>query len=429
MELTSMDLPVGLEQQGGHQAIYIENASDNTAGHGKEQMTDALAVYDLFIRLDKRFQTDDFQMVFDELTPIFYATGKGDDELETYEKSVNVLGELFVDNFQSISSAQWAIRDKLYKAIGQIGKNITAKQGTMKIETLGTTDANGDFTPRSPNEIANKARDNIAYRYALVNLNPFAVLGADYSRFNQNGELDLYNPITGEGQLSGMYLADRAEMLHNLIHANIHDTTVTFTDAQYIDLPKNVFLNIGEDEVCKTFAFGGDNGEELKGINLPLGFDEFGDRLYGMGGNDILRGYGGEDYLEGGRGYDELYGGDDNDTFAVIGEDSAYDLFNGGEGEDKIIGGAGDDTIRMHDFSGDNTVEEIDGREGLNIVAGTALDDKLDFSGTVLESIDHIDGGGGHDDIIGSPGNDHLKGGAGYDSLKGGGGGRHPRRW
>jgi hypothetical protein len=36
MELTSMDLPVALEQQGGHQTIYIENATKNTARHGKE---------------------------------------------------------------------------------------------------------------------------------------------------------------------------------------------------------------------------------------------------------------------------------------------------------------------------------------------------------------------------------------------------------
>lgn len=40
-----------------------------------------------------------------------------------------------------------------------------------------------------------------------------------------------------------MYQADRAEMLADLVYANIHDTTVTGTESQYVDLVKDSYLN------------------------------------------------------------------------------------------------------------------------------------------------------------------------------------------
>ncbi len=66
----------------------------------------------------------------------------------------------------------------------------------------------------SQSDIEAQARSDIAYRYALVNLNPFAVVGADYTNFNQEGELDIYNSATGVGQLSDNYLTYRARCFH-----------------------------------------------------------------------------------------------------------------------------------------------------------------------------------------------------------------------
>lgn len=52
----------------------------------------------------------------------------------------------------------------------------------------------------------------LAYRYALQELRYIALPGLDYSQFNQNGELELYDAETGQG-LTDNWLEDRAAML------------------------------------------------------------------------------------------------------------------------------------------------------------------------------------------------------------------------
>ena len=85
---------------------------------------------------------------------------------------------------------------------------------------------------RDPTELAAIAHDDIAYRYALQHLSPFAVLGADqaatealYASHNTNHALDLFNPTTRTG-LSDAWLSDRARMLSQLILANHADSHV-----------------------------------------------------------------------------------------------------------------------------------------------------------------------------------------------------------
>ncbi len=52
-EFVTMDNYLGLVQQGAHDEIFIESwGYAQTFGHGKEQMTDALAVYNLFAAVD-----------------------------------------------------------------------------------------------------------------------------------------------------------------------------------------------------------------------------------------------------------------------------------------------------------------------------------------------------------------------------------------
>jgi hypothetical protein len=318
-----------------------------------------------------------------------------------------------------IEAGDFSKRTKNHERIIELENAIAGKN--LSLEPLGTTDADGKFTQLSPNEIETKARSDIAYRYALVNLNPFAVLGADadYSRFNPNGELDLAGPA--DGQLSNSYLADRAEMLFNVIYANIHDTKVTDFETQYADLTKDIHLNkdVGAN---KKIAFGTDDGETLEGIDPEsfFGDEKAGDHLYGMGGNDILRGYGGDDYLEGGEGQDTLLGGAGDDTFAVFGKDSAYDTFWGGEGYDSIKGGEGDDIIRVHQFSEANSIQIINGGAGNDTIAGTAEADTIDLSETKTIDIEQVDGGAGIDKLIGSQDADHLIGGEDNDTLQGG---------
>ncbi|MFH0784980.1 MAG: calcium-binding protein, partial [Pseudomonadota bacterium] len=399
LEFTTMNNSVALGQQGGHQEIYIESASllGTTAGHGKEQMTDALAVYDLFISLDQRFQTEDFQAVFDELTPIFETMATGRDELATYENIVNIFGELFVDNFQAISGSQLGSREDLYKAIKDIKDGISDKN--LNITSLAK---------RSESEITSLAEaqgdSGLATRYALVNLNPFTITGEPglYDRFNKNGELDIHSASNEDGDLSEKYIEDRAKFLYYLAHS---DATVSNLDPDidFIDNRLGISLEVDNGmtglDADSQYLFGNLEGEFLGGGSAV-------DHLYGMDGDDTLNGGGGADYLEGGKGQDTMDGGDGKDTFFIMGEDTDFDIFTGGADEDTILGGASDDTIRVHDFQGENTVEIIDGGGGTNIIAGTNASDTIDLNGTTLSGIARIEGGTDEDIIKGSKGAD-----------------------
>jgi len=93
-------------------------------------------------------------------------------------------------------------RDLLYTAMHDIN---TAVPGGLHIIVLNTV-ASAALAANAQAATA----DALAYRYALVNGNPFAVLGADYSPHNPSGALDLYVPATGAGNLTGQYLKDRS---------------------------------------------------------------------------------------------------------------------------------------------------------------------------------------------------------------------------
>ena len=72
------------------------------------------------------------------------------------------------------------------------------------------------------------------------------------------------------------------------------------------------------------------------GPNVIVG-GPLGDRLFGLGGDDLLRGRAGNDRLHGGRGRDRIFG------------DTGADLVIGGPGRDRIVGGRGADRIRARD--------------------------------------------------------------------------------
>jgi hypothetical protein len=66
-------------------------------------------------------------------------------------------------------------------------------------------------------------KSDIAVRYALWELNPFAVLGAGYFHFNGNGALDIVDPNTGTGVLTVNWIDGRSEMLYWHIVRNRDD--------------------------------------------------------------------------------------------------------------------------------------------------------------------------------------------------------------
>ena len=147
------------------------------------------------------------------------------------------------------------------------------------------------------------------------------------------------------------------------------------------------------------------------------------DTVLGLDGDDVLQGEGGKDSIEGGAGDDTIEGGADgnilaggegDDTFIYEGGNNNLDVVSGGADTDRILGGDGDDTIGLRALSG---VEEIDGGDGTNIIAGDWTAQNFDFSNTTLTNIDQIDVGHGADTVIGSDGADNILGGDGDDTI------------
>jgi len=390
--------------------------------HRISGLTDTLAVYNLFSQIDPSLTVAELSTILKT------AADKAD---HTLESAVTSLGKLLVSGFSPRTENEYNTnRDYLYTDVNAIANEINSTSG-LTIEAFATADEDGNITPLSASDLESLASTDIAYRYALANLNSFAVIGANYDRFNQDGELDRFDPATGIGQLSDRYLADRAGMLYHLITKNLYDgyneSIIRYEDKASGEVVVKPDLTAPQLSV----VFGTDQADQLDGTQpSSQPGDNFNDRLYGMGGNDTLNGHGGDDKLEGGRGRDTMHGGEGNDTFYIQGTDTDYDIFNGGGGlEDKILGSSGTDTIRVHQFTGDNRVEIINGGGGVDVIAGTDMADTINLSGIALTGIQEIRGGeeadaitgsGGDDTIYGDSGNDILTGGGGVDNLYGG---------
>jgi hypothetical protein len=45
-------------------------------------------------------------------------------------------------------------------------------------------------------------------------MNPFAVGGVNYSQFDGDGSLTMFNPASGSGEITNEWIRDRSKMLH-----------------------------------------------------------------------------------------------------------------------------------------------------------------------------------------------------------------------
>lgn len=135
------------------------------------------------------------------------------------------------------------------------------------------------------------------------------------------------------------------------------------------------------------------------GLNVRdniAGYDEAGNRMAGLDGDDNLAGGAKDDLIDGGNGNDYLYGRAGDDVLlGGAGNDSLWggagnDRLAGGDGSDYLIGGDGNDTI----FAGDGN-DRLDGGTGNNL----------------------LDGGSGNDTLNGDDGNELFIAGAGDDII------------
>ena len=119
----------------------------------------------------------------------------------------------------------------------------------------------------------------------------------------------------------------------------------------------------------------GDNGNNV----IVASHD--GDRIHGLGGNDLLLGLKGDDVLLGGRGNDVLTAGQGNDRLLGGSDDDALtgntgnDSLDGGTGNDALIGGLGDDVYTFEKGDGHDWLLDGLGNDRVQFNGGITLND------------------------------------------------------
>lgn len=239
-----------------------------------------------------------------------------------------------------------------------------------------------DLSTKTGAELAALAQTDLGYRQALVALQPLALVGnrALFAAQNANGQLDRFDPDSGESLLSDAWLGDRGKFLawKNAENAG-KELTIdgaqgwTFVDRGARDAAGNsMTLELkarAADATSNQVVFGNNESEVIKGQGGT-------DRIYGGGGDDVLRGGGGADRLEGGAGDDLAFGGAGNDE--LLGNQGADEL-DGGAGADQIAGGSGDDVLTGG--RGDDRLEGGAGNDTYIVDAGDGTDTIIDADG------------------------------------------------
>ena len=202
-----------------------------------------------------------------------------------------------------------------------------------------------------------KAKEDIAYRYALRELNPFVAEGADYADFNGDGSLNLWDinhPGENTNGMTEEYIRDRSQMVILQMRYLKNNLNLTYDlvddivqgDWDYYDLGIHPFagnrdrpieLSIDGNGIMTDnhrIVFGTDNNP--KGEEILEGGGRA-DRLYGRGGNDVLKGGAGDDYYEGGK---------DFDAYHIQEHDTILDT----DGQGKLLFADGNNTIQAQSF-------------------------------------------------------------------------------
>jgi Ca2+-binding RTX toxin-like protein len=330
--------------------LFGQSGSFGTT-HSITLLVDSLAVMELFQKVDGALEQAAIEGIFAAASS---QTGSGVVGLaglaegNSLENALDVLGKILVPNYtptpfgrQTNDFGNLTFRNPFYTNINQV-KSLVAT-GLFSIDSL---------VAMSSSSISSQARSNtadgMAYRYALQELNPFAVRGVDYGALHNEGPaesrpLDLYDTQTGNGTWTALALSDRAELLAKRLAYNLSDGGAVPTDTHYLDLQSG--FEVGSISSTNEVIFGDDRvGDVIIGHSGD-------DHLYGRDGADTIEGHGGRDYIEGGVGNDPRLSGGAGDDIILgqQGDDQLYgetdnDRLNGGLGDDLLDGGTGLDT-------------------------------------------------------------------------------------
>ena len=415
--------------------VFFGTNGEYGTTHSITLIVDSLALQELFQTLSPALQPTQIEAIF-TASSNDTATGTtvglfGSAEAKPLENSLDALRRLFLTGPITETPSDPATggfgnlanRNKFYEGIATVKTALAG--GTVTIEPFVELNAQGTAAVRlAPSEVMAVALENtdrgLAFRYALKNLNPFAVISADYTALghDSNGALTLFDPATGFGDLTEQYLTDRAAFLEEKIELNLLNNEKLSGNIHFKDfVPNGLEVTATVDlRVDQEFLFGSDGDE---GIGVLVGNSKD-DHLYGGGGNDLLEGGGGRDYLQGDAGIDRLDGGEEADRMAGGADSDFYIVDNRG---DEVIEGVNNGTDRVE--------SSVSFTLGANIehltLTGTAdlngIGNELNNDITGNDGVNRLDGKGGTDHLIGGDKNDILIGGTGNNDLLEGGAG------
>lgn len=344
--------------------------------HSLTLLVDSLALMDVFHTIDPQRTQAELEAIFKASSDATARTVVSSPDTpnaaegDTLEKSLDALRKLFLGptltpptlpvDSRGGGFGNLANRNEFYNGIAAVHAMLAGQ--TYQITSL----VNMPIETIKGNAVLPGAT-GLAYRYALKELNPFVVMGANYSQFYNPGDLDLYDPITGNGLITLEYLKDRATFLTNKLSINtsafpsVRDAAISGSSFTYYRDSQSQY-EIGSSAVSMPqMIFGNATDEMIDGSLI------WGDRLYGGDGQDTINGEGGSDYIEGNEGNDVLLsGGSGTDT--ILGG-QGDDLLDGGTGNDTLDGGLDNDIMRggagldryISNFGAD-TIEDSDGR-------------------------------------------------------------------
>lgn len=326
--------------------------SDYGTTHSITLVADTLAVMSLLEKIGLPMQTNtDLERAYNLFgsvstqsgtSGIFSAKAEGN----SLEEVVEALYKIFRNQDLALEYdrtgggfGHFTNRDKFYEALDAIHATVGANPSGYQIINLV-----GQSASAIENLAVNTTGPNgLAYRYALAELNPFVVLGANYELHNNLGQLERYVASTRTGTLTDEWLRDRSAFLTSQINAGTNNNEA-FGQA-WVDIDgapqhfedrasgERLFLtndpsvieravNNGSTADITNIVFGGDKSDDIKGGDRW-------DKLYGGAGNDVLEGGHDNDYLEGGYGADvyQFQPGDGNDI--IVDQDGKGLIFYG----------------------------------------------------------------------------------------------------
>ncbi|MEN8107728.1 MAG: putative Ig domain-containing protein [Pseudomonadota bacterium] len=345
--ITNLYAEAGPEFTAGTGVLYGDvvalHTEDNglLGNHSIKYLSDTLAVHQLF----EKIQND---VSIGTISSILQASASVTEDRSTLETVLTGLGELFGVGL-TWSSDENQLRDNLYKNINTVQGTLSAYNSGLEVTSLAGMDAATLLALANP-DVGGAAE----YRYAIQQLNPFAVSGnnslyagsgsLDWSAFSLDYWNDRSNLLYWKNRSYTESPLERGQdvSLHSYWILPEFEQPVLYRDLRSgyeVKLGSHTGILSASDSAFSKVIFGSlDGAETLTG-------GKYADRLYGGSHNDTLNGGDDKDYLEGGAGADTLEGGADADVLHGGAGNDTY-LFNSGDGLDFILDSDGQGTIK-----------------------------------------------------------------------------------